>query len=412
MDPLQLGKTFVKTVVRMFYETEHIVVIDALVYHGALSLTDLVLVLDAGKNTKGVGKICGKLKEGGLISVYSRQETREGAMKSINREYYYIDYRHAIDAVKYKIHKIDERIKKDAKPTTEKMEYACKRCKSQWTTMDVVDLIDDLGRDSGFLCKQCEYPLTEITNDDDQAVDSDDTPAKFNKLFDPIVKLMQQIDQMSIPAVEGKDALDAAIELPRDKELNPGARHEAVEESVTKPTAVKGTNNVVEQIQIEIASTSEYNEAARAAEKARQEKVALQNALPEWHTKSTVAPTKGNDGNAQAGTTAANGVKTPSIKTETVDTKANNQQSMDDVFAQIEAEQKRKEQEQEEDEEDDDEDDDEFEDVAVGTPSLLPDAKRPKLDSSAAPTPTNAATPAISTGDGGDESDEDEFVDV
>jgi hypothetical protein len=35
MDPLQLGKTFVKTVVRMFYETEHIVVIDALVYHGA-----------------------------------------------------------------------------------------------------------------------------------------------------------------------------------------------------------------------------------------------------------------------------------------------------------------------------------------------------------------------------------------
>lgn len=38
MDPLQLGKTFVKTVVRMFYETEHIVVIDALVYHGAYVL--------------------------------------------------------------------------------------------------------------------------------------------------------------------------------------------------------------------------------------------------------------------------------------------------------------------------------------------------------------------------------------
>lgn len=35
MDPLELGKVFVKTVVRMFYETEHIVVVDALVYHGA-----------------------------------------------------------------------------------------------------------------------------------------------------------------------------------------------------------------------------------------------------------------------------------------------------------------------------------------------------------------------------------------
>ena len=35
MDPLELGKVFVKTVVRMFYDTEHIVVIDALIYHGA-----------------------------------------------------------------------------------------------------------------------------------------------------------------------------------------------------------------------------------------------------------------------------------------------------------------------------------------------------------------------------------------
>lgn len=35
MDPLGLAKQFVKTVVRMFYETEHIVIIDALVFHSA-----------------------------------------------------------------------------------------------------------------------------------------------------------------------------------------------------------------------------------------------------------------------------------------------------------------------------------------------------------------------------------------
>jgi transcription initiation factor TFIIE subunit alpha len=34
-DPLGLAKLFVKTVVRMFYETEHIVVVDALVFHSA-----------------------------------------------------------------------------------------------------------------------------------------------------------------------------------------------------------------------------------------------------------------------------------------------------------------------------------------------------------------------------------------
>lgn len=333
-------------------------------------------------------------------------------MKSINREYYYIDYRHAIDAVKYKIHKIDERIKKDAKPTAEKMEYACKQCKAQWTTMDVVDLIDDLGRDSGFLCKKCEYPLTEITNEEEEAADNDDTPAKFNKLFGPLLTLMQQIDHVTIPAVEGKDALDAAIELPRDKDLNPGARHEVVVVPAAKPTAVKGTNNTVEKIEIQIASTSEYNEAARAAEKARQEKLAAQNALPEWHTKSTVG---GKTNNTSASNTAANGAQSnTTIKTEASEAKSGNSQNLDDVFAALEAERRKKEEEDDDDDDDDDDEDDEdediFEDVDVGTSN--PDAKRVKLDSSVAATPSNAATPAISTGDGGDESDEDEFVDV
>ena len=84
-------------------------------------------------------------------------------------------------------------------------------------------------------------------------------------------------------------------------------------------------------------------------------------------------------------------------------------QNLDDVFAQIEAERRKKEQE-EDDDDDDDEDDDEFEDVAVGTPSELPGAKRVKVESAAA-TPSVVATPA-SNGNGGEESEEDEFEDV
>jgi transcription initiation factor TFIIE subunit alpha len=80
-DPQQLAKTFVQTVVRMFYETEHIVVVDALVFHCALALPDLVIILDAGKSSKTVSKLCGKLKEGGLISVYvSRHQSRRAVL--------------------------------------------------------------------------------------------------------------------------------------------------------------------------------------------------------------------------------------------------------------------------------------------------------------------------------------------
>ncbi|KAF2864711.1 hypothetical protein BDV95DRAFT_588274 [Massariosphaeria phaeospora] len=411
MDPLELAKVFVKTVVRMFYETEHIVLVDALVFHGALALSDLVIVLDAGKTSKYTAKLVGMLKEGGLISVYTRQEVRDGAMKAINREYFYIDYRRAIDAAKFKIHMVDERIKKDAKPTAEKAEFFCPRCKAQWTSMDVLDNVDFLNRDSGFLCPTCNYPLSTInTTSGDVAIESDDTPAKFNRLFGPLLKLMQQIDHVQIPAVEGKDALTNAVELPRDKDINPGAKHEAVTTVKGTSTVVKGVNTAPEKIEVSIATNSEYNKAAHAAEQERQAKIAAQNQLPDWHTKSTVL-NSGYSGDGQTSKPTTNGVGTPTIKTEPVTEKSSKTSSLDAVFAALEEERRKKEEEEDDDEEDEDED--EFEDVVatVGTPIVVPDAKRVKLES-AAPTPTDGVTPAASNGDGGDESDEDEFVDV
>jgi transcription initiation factor TFIIE subunit alpha len=237
---------------------------------------------------------------------------------------------------------------------------------------------------------------------------ADDTPAKFNKLFSPLLNLMAEIDQMKIPAVEGKDAVEAKIELPRDKNIDPGTRHEVVETVVSRPTAVRGLDTGPEKISIQIGSSAEQNEKQRAAEKARQEKIQMQNQLPSWHTESTVV--KNANGTTTTVKQEGNGTDATGIKTEASEAK-NANQNLDAVFAQIEAERRRKEQEEEEDDDDDD-DDDEFEDVAVGTPSAAPEAKRVKLESSAAPTPSNAATPAASTGDGGDESEEDEFEDV
>ncbi|KAF1917428.1 hypothetical protein BDU57DRAFT_513669 [Ampelomyces quisqualis] len=409
-DPVETAKQLVRTIVRMFYEIEHVVVMDALCYHGALPISDLVLVLEAGKNSKHVGKIVGKLKEAGMCAVYSQQVMREGATKQTSREYYYIDYRRAIDACKYKIHKIDETVKKNAKPTTEKAELKCMRCKSQYTTMEVLNSIDPepTPEASGFLCLRCGHPLDEIDASGQADDMADDTPAKFNKLFGPLLNLMAEIDQMKIPAVEGKDAVEAKIELPRDKNIDPGTRHEVVETVLARPTAVRGLDTGPEKISIQIGSSAEQNEKQRAADKARQEKIQMQNQLPTWHTESTVV--KNANGTTTTIKPEGNGTNSSSIKTEASEARSANQ-NLDAVFAQIEAERRRKEQEEEEDDDDDD-DDDEFEDVTVGTPSVAPEAKRMKLESSAAPTPSNTATPAASTGDGGDESEEDEFEDV
>jgi len=331
---------------------------------------------------------------------------REGATKQSSREYYYIDYRRAADAIKYKIHKIDDLVKKNAKPTAEKAELKCTRCKSQYTTIEVLNSIDPepSAESSGFLCLRCGHPLDEIDSGGQADDMADDTPAKFNKLFGPLLNMMAELDKLKIPDVEGRNAVDTRIELPRDKDVDPGTRHEIVETATSRPTAVKGLDAGPEKISIQIGSSAEQNEKQRAADKARQEKISMQNQLPTWHTESTVV--KNANGTTTTIKQESNGTDSAGIKTEASEAKSANQ-NLDAVFAQIEAERRRKEQEEEDE---DDDDDDEFEDVAVGTPSAVPDAKRVKLESSAAPTPASAVTPAASNG--GDESEEDEFEDV
>lgn len=335
---------------------------------------------------------------------------RAGANKSTNREYYYIDFRRAIDACKYRIHKIDEHVKRNAKPNSEKAEMRCPRCKAQYTTMEVMSSIDPepTPESSGFLCLRCGHPLDEIDVGGEADEDADDTPAKFNKMFRPLLDLMAELDQMKVPETTGEEALANAIELPRDKTLDPGTAHTVLESVTVRPATVKGRDTGPTKLDVQIESSAEQNEKQRAAEKAAQAQRLEQNAVPEWIQKSTVE--KNSNGALPAVKQEANDASTPEIKVETApEVKAN----IIDLFAQMAKERDAKAAQEDEydDDEEDDEEEDDFEDVIADTPSAMPEAKRIKLDSSAAPTPSNVATP-VSTGDGGDESEEDEFEDV
>lgn len=68
-DPLETAKQLVKIVVRMFYETEHIVLMDALCFHGAMTQNDMGEIL-GGVTSKVSGKLIGRLKEAGLCTTY------------------------------------------------------------------------------------------------------------------------------------------------------------------------------------------------------------------------------------------------------------------------------------------------------------------------------------------------------
>jgi transcription initiation factor TFIIE subunit alpha len=65
---MDLAVTLVKAVLRAFYPTREILVIDALILHEALRDDDLAYLMSI--NTKDLHKICGKLREDRFLSVY------------------------------------------------------------------------------------------------------------------------------------------------------------------------------------------------------------------------------------------------------------------------------------------------------------------------------------------------------
>ncbi|KAF2137489.1 uncharacterized protein K452DRAFT_257550 [Aplosporella prunicola CBS 121167] len=430
---METAKVLVRTIARIFYDVEQIVVIDALVNHGAISAADLSLVMDEGKNHKKVQKYCAKLREGGLVSVYVRSETREGAQKPTNKEYYYIDYRKAVDSTKYRIHMLDNNIKAVAKPTQEKKEYACPRCSSQWTLMEVLDNPDPSGKGSGFLCKRCNAPLKARNQGPDAEPEADDAPARFNNQFKPLLDLLQQIDKAVVPAVTGEEAVANAKPVPRDEQINPAQKTEVVVDEMLRPTAVRGIQTGPDKVDITIQTDEQNTAAELAAEAERRAKIAAQNQLPVWHTQSTVAGSEGMSLKQNGVAGAADGATSllaGNSAAATEDKKSSNA-DLDAYFEALKQEQDRKAKEEEEEEEEED-DEDEFEDVV--TPSVAatpvpaaapadgaaPDAKRIKLEepatatalSLAPPAPAAAAPASSAQPSEAAESDEDDFEDV
>ncbi|KAG7149252.1 Structural maintenance of chromosomes protein 1 like [Verticillium longisporum] len=139
-------------VVRAFYDNNYVLVIDALIIHSALKDEDLRFML--GMNTKEVHRLCGKLREDRFITSYTRPEQSNNPeqKRPINKQYYFIDYRQAIDAIKWRVYTVDKEIQGTNIPVSERKEYFCERCKAEWTQMEVLDKASS----AGFLCHNCE----------------------------------------------------------------------------------------------------------------------------------------------------------------------------------------------------------------------------------------------------------------
>jgi transcription initiation factor TFIIE subunit alpha len=418
------AKTLIRTVVRTFYDTEHVVIIDSIVNHSALTLDDFKQIFAFGaRQPKEIAKYLGKLREGGLVSCYGRQETKAGAQKASTVEYWWIDYQLAIDAIKFRLHMLQTHLEQQGKSTSEKKEYSCRVCKSEWTALEVLDNPDPEFRGSGFLCKRCNNVLDWKPHNTQDGRDNN-VLSQFNTQLGHILGLVESIDKIIVPNSTPESAIENIKPVPRHKEAG-AVDTEKLDNLTTmaQPTSVKGIKAQAEKVEIVLTTESENTAAAQQAEADRRAKIAAQNQLPEWHTKSTISGEVTRIGHNQ---TLLQQESLASVVEDGTEKKAVlNNDAMDKFFATLERERAQAgEVEKVDEEEEEESDEDEFEDVTS------PVLKRPKLEDQAplnsessqsqvdgeTPDPNrsnnNISVPPVTSTLEDDDSEEEEFEEV
>ncbi|CAL5875123.1 uncharacterized protein PFLUO_LOCUS9427 [Penicillium psychrofluorescens] len=360
---MDLANTLIRSVVRAFYETRHILVVDALFLHSVLHAEDLAFLM--GMQQKDLRKLCARLREDRLLAVSTRAEIRDGSTRPVNRDYYYIPLHPVIDAIKYKVSKLTSTIKAQYTPSEERKEYICLRCGAEWTELDVLSLVSE----EGFECQECGATLERT--EDVKGVEGIDRTGheKNSKLMaqlDNMLKLLKQIDSVEIPPNDFDTAWDHKVEVPRNQATHP--TRAVIPVAAKQQDLTRGhIKTDAAALEISLTSTEEKSAAEQAEEAARKAAVEKQNALPVWHTHSTVK--NAVPGGAGAQNDAGVFVK-PDLGDE--DQKPSLDALDDKVAAYYAAMEREKELQEQEDasSEEDSDDEDEFEDVGgVSGPS-------------------------------------------
>ncbi|BFZ62517.1 hypothetical protein YB2330_003616 [Saitoella coloradoensis] len=256
-------KNLIQTVTRCFYDTRKIIVIDALLKHLALRDDELGLMLNGsgGKNNKEVHKICGKLREDRLLN----QPT--------------------IDAIKWRVYKLVKAVEATTRNDFDTNGYICPQCKKRFGPLEVVSL---WGPDmSNFICDNCGAVLTEDT----ESAESKASHERMNRLMAQLKRIrdaLRLVDEINVPESDFDSLLERRlVPFPSTTSATDTASLPA---SQAVPKTVTGATSTTTAATFTIDYSLDGGlSAANKEEEEKRRAAAVANALPEWHSKSTVS---------------------------------------------------------------------------------------------------------------------------
>lgn len=302
-------------------------------------------------------------------------------------------------------------IKAQYTPSEERKEYICLRCSKEWTELDVLSLVGE----EGFECQNCGAIL-ERTEDVKglEGVESTghEKNSKLMAQLDNMLKLLKQIDSIEIPPNDFETAWDHKVEVSRNQNTHPIRAAIAVPpkaQNITRPNAKTDAS----ALEISLTSSEEKSAAEQADEAARKAAVEKQNALPVWHTHSTVDANQAEDGQVKKD---AGPLVKPDLADEDQKPSVN---ALDDKVAAYYAEMEREkalQAQQDASSADEESDEEDFEDVSApsgpatpalpGGPTSAPAASfggsgiKRELDSGSSGLHSSVGTPSTTADDG------------
>ncbi|GAV47069.1 hypothetical protein ZYGR_0E00830 [Zygosaccharomyces rouxii] len=287
----EIVKNLLKFVVRGFYGGSYILVLDAILFHSVLAEEDLKQLL--GINKTDLGPLVARLRSDGLLSMHKQREYPPNS-KSVERVYFYIKYPHAIDAIKWKVHQVVQRLKDDFDKNSEPNGYMCPVCLTKYTQLEAVQLLN-FDR-TEFLCSLCDEPLVE----DDSGKKNKEKQDRLNRLMDqvqPIIDYLKKIDDSRIEENTFDVAL-AKLIPPQNQSRAAYTYNPKKGSTMFRPGDSDGNllgndssrragANSQATLHVNITTASDEMAQKALAERQAEEK-RKQNAVPEWHKQSTV----------------------------------------------------------------------------------------------------------------------------
>ncbi|WBW73636.1 transcription factor TFIIE alpha subunit, TFIIEA, Tfa1 [Schizosaccharomyces osmophilus] len=271
----EVVQRLIKMIMRAFYETRHIIFMDAVLRHSAL--TDEQAAILMGIPIKECRFLAGKLREDRLLAIQSRAEVKEGQQRQIQTTYFYIDYCFTIDSIKWRMHQLVKTVEDRMRSDFDSKGYVCPFCQKKYSSLDVLSLVTPEGT---FLCSDC---ATEL-KDDEESAEMMSSQKRLGRLMGQVSKIIEalkQVDETVVPQNNFQTALERAVPISVENQT-------FASQSVPKSSADLRNATSSPSITVDFSTGAESAEDVRIKNMDKQA-AALQNTVPEWHAMSTIS---------------------------------------------------------------------------------------------------------------------------